>query len=64
MGAQKTASGPESGSPATPASKPDRGGSGGSGGGLKGKVVFTPVYGCDEGATGVGPVCSILEVRL
>lgn len=33
-------------------------------GGLKGKVVFTPLYGCDEGATGVGPVCSILEVSL
>lgn len=32
------------------------------GGRSKGKVVFTPLYGCDEGATGVGPVSSILEV--
>ncbi|CAM9498044.1 unnamed protein product, partial [Ectocarpus sp. 4 AP-2014] len=34
-----------------------------SGGGRsKGKVVFTPLYGCDEEATGVEPVSSILEV--
>lgn len=26
-------------------------------------VVFTPLYGCEETATGVGPVSSILEVR-
>lgn len=36
-----------------------------SGGGrVKGKgVVFTPLYGCEETSTGVGPVSSILEVR-
>ena len=38
--------------------------SGSAGSGSKGKVVFTPLYGCDEGATGVGPVCSILEVTV
>lgn len=38
------------------------GGRSGGGGRSKGKVVFTPLYGCDEGATGVGPVSSILEV--
>ncbi|CAM9131784.1 unnamed protein product, partial [Choristocarpus tenellus] len=27
-----------------------------------GKVVFTPLYGCEEGASGVGPVSSLLEV--
>lgn len=37
---------------------------GGSGGRSKGKVVFTPLYGCEEGGTGVGPVSSILEVRV
>lgn len=41
--------------------------SGGSGGGRSKKglrdVVFTPLYGCDENAHGVGPVCSLLEVR-
>lgn len=25
-------------------------------------VVFTPLYGCDENISGVGPVCSLLEV--
>lgn len=39
-------------------------GSGSAGSGSKGKVVFTPLYGCDEGSTGVGPVCSILEVTM
>eukprot|EP00903_Cladosiphon_okamuranus_P008763 g8395.t1 len=34
-----------------------------SGGRGKGKgVVFTPLYGCEETSTGVGPVSSILEV--
>ncbi len=38
-------------------------GRGSRGGGRKDKgVVFTPLYGCDEEATGVGPVSSILEV--
>lgn len=60
---------PSSNTPSSTASKPASGstaggssGGGGSDGALKGKVVFTPIYGCDEGATGVGPVCSILEV--
>lgn len=39
-------------------------GSSSRGGGRKKNkgVVFTPLYGCDEEATGVGPVSSILEV--
>lgn len=41
--------------------------SGSRGGGRSKKglrdVVFTPLYGCDENGHGVGPVCSLLEVR-
>lgn len=39
--------------------------SGSSGAKKKGlrDVVFTPLYGCDENITNVGPVCSLLEVR-
>lgn len=46
-------------------SEKKRPGPGTSGGGrAKGKgVVFTPLYGCEETSTGVGPVSSILEVR-
>lgn len=50
---------------AAPASSKGAGGSSSSSKakGQKGSVVFTSIYGCHEGATGVGPVCSILEVR-
>lgn len=44
--------------------KTTAGGRSGGGARSKGQVVFTPLYGCDEGATGVGPVSSILEVRV
>lgn len=55
--------GNSSGEKKTAAGAAGRGGGGGSGGRLKGKVVFTPLYGCEEAGAGVGPVSSILEVN-
>lgn len=42
------------------------GGRAGAGSSLKGGVVFTPVYGdyVANSTTGVGPVCSLLEVSV
>lgn len=59
MGAEKVTVPPPA---ATTASTKSAAPVSGSGGASKGSVVFTPLYGCDEGTPGVGPVSSILEV--